>query len=299
MQKNQLKRLAIVFSILAFLLISYSIFSKVDFKIFASGFKAKNNIISSKNYMVVDLKTGERIIEKGVNEKVRPASLAKLYSIYLTSNMFDSNTVLNLDNDVSNMIKKDSSLAGLKRGAYYAKNVYHAILAPSGNDATYMLAAHVGGSLDRSKIDPREKVEAYGKHLNYYLKENGFKDTEIHDITGYCDKTFTSINDLDKVVQYLLNINWFKDISSKSWAKTIGPDGQTYTWLNTNKFLDENSDYFNPKIKGVKTGTLSGCYNLISLYQTNKTSYLIYVIGASSDEMRYQDTLSLIEKINK
>lgn len=293
------RRRYIFIKLLILILIAFSIY-KVKDKVFdfvPDVFVRKSNYISANNYMVVDLNTGQIIIKKGDEDRIRPASLAKLYSLYMTANLFNSDTIIDIRKEALGMIKENSSMSNILPGRYYANNIYHAILAPSGNDAMYALADYVGGNFDPSLTNAKDRVLEFTRILNKYLKNHGFNSTYIEDVTGYCENTYTNLKDLNKVAQSLIKIKWFMNIVSHSEYTTNTPSGKSLTWLNTNKFLDENSKFFNPNIQGVKTGSLDSHKNLISLYKNDKSRYLIFVIGSKSDDFRYTDTLNLIDKI--
>lgn len=297
--KKRNRRLLIILLLLGVLALSIYKKKYNILDLFPDVIARKSGQISASNFLVVDLNTGEKLITKGETEKIRPASLAKLYSIYMTSNLFNSDTIIDMRKEALNMAKENSSLSNILPGKYYAKNIYHAILAPSGNDAMYGLADYVGFSFDDSLKEPEERILEYTRILNKYLKNQGFNNTYIEDVTGYCEKTYTDLNDLNNLVQSLIKIDYFWDLVSKAQVTTICPSEKSLTWLNTNKFLDENSKFYNPNIHGIKTGSLGFYNNIISLYENDKSRYLIFVIGSKSDDFRYTDTLNLIYEIEK
>lgn len=73
--------------------------------------------------------------------------------------------------------------------------------------------------------------------------------------------------------------------------------GHTNTWVNSNQQLDEGSVYYDPHVKGLKTGSLDDYYCLITLYEDGEEKYLIGVFGSPTDHGRYEDTASVIEKL--
>ena len=69
--------------------------------------------------------------------------------------------------------------------------------------------------------------------------------------------------------------------------------------INTNKFLDKSSKFYDENIIGLKTGSLSVGKNISVLYEnpTNKKKYVIFVFGAKTDDDRYKDSIKVREII--
>ena len=116
----------------------------------------------------------------------------------------------------------------------------------------------------------------------------------MYDPSGFDTEARTTALDLKKVVESLLEYQWFRDIVSKSSYKATLPDESTQMWKNTNAFLDSTSDYYNGNVKGVKTGSLSDDYNLVVLYQQHGKEFLICSLGSKSNSSRYDDVNYII-----
>lgn len=113
------------------------------------------------------------------------------------------------------------------------------------------------------------------------------------------DEYIAKCKELKKVVESLLEYQWFRDIVSKSSYKATLPDESTQMWKNTNAFLDSTSDYYNGNVKGVKTGSLSDDYNLVVLYQQHGKEFLICSLGSKSNSSRYDDVNYIIKTIDE
>ena len=173
------------------------------------------------------------------------------------------------------------------------------MLVPSGNDAAYALADYCGSILSPDSTTSKQRIEIFMDKLNNYLKEQKYTDTILYDPSGYDMDARTTLLDLKKVVERLLENQWFRDIISKvSYTATL-PDGSTQTWKNTNTFLDSTSEYYNKNVIGVKTGSLSDDYNLVVLYKMHNKEFLICSLGSQSDTSRYDDVTYIIKTINE
>ena len=239
------------------------------------------NAYNAKSLILVDLSNDEVFISKRENEQQLPASLAKLFVIKYAVTLADLDSIVSANYEAISLTKSGSSVANIKTKEYYLQNLFAAMLVPSGNDAAYVVADYCGGLLSPQAKNSQERINAFMEHLNDYLQEQGYDDTVLYDPSGFDTEARTTALDLKKVVESLLEYQWFRDIVSKSSYKATLPDESTQMWKNTNAFLDSTSDYYNGNVKGVKTGSLSDDYNLVVLYQQHGKEFLI----CSLDEM--------------
>ena len=238
------------------------------------------NAYNAKSLILVDLSNDEVFISKRENEQQLPASLAKLFVIKYAVTLADLDSIVSANYEAISLTKSGSSVANIKTKEYYLQNLFAAMLVPSGNDAAYVVADYCGGLLSPQAKNSQERINAFMEHLNDYLQEQGYDDTVSYDPSGFDTEARTTALDLKKVVESLLEYQWFRDIVSKSSYKATLPDESTQMWKNTNAFLDSTSDYYNGNVKGVKTGSLSDDYNLVVLYQQHGKEFLICSLGS-------------------
>ncbi len=78
------------------------------------------------------------------------------------------------------------------------KNLFAAMLVPSGNDAAYVLADYCGGIISPKATTSKERIEVFMKNLNEYLKQNDYKDTILYDPSGFDTEAHTTALDLKR-----------------------------------------------------------------------------------------------------
>lgn len=139
-------------------------------------------------------------------------------------------------------MKQGSSVAGIRSTDYYFKDLLAAMLVPSGNDAAYVMADYCGGILSPEAKTSQERMELFMGSLNQHLQECGYKDTVLYDPSGYDMEAHTTVWDIKKATDHLLENQWFRDIVSQHI---------------TNEFLNAVPEYYNERITGVKTGSLA------------------------------------------
>ena len=254
---------------------------------------------NAKSLAMVDLSNDEIFISKRVNEQQLPASLAKLFVIEYATTFTKLEDVILVNSEALSQVKQGSSVANIKEKNYYLKNLFAAMLVPSGNDAAYVVADYCGSILSPESKTSKERIDVFMKNLNKYLEEQGYSNTFLYDPSGFDIDARTTVLDLKEVVEKLLKHQWFRDIVSQSLYTAILPDGSTQTWKNTNIFLDPTSEYYNKNITGIKTGSLSDDYNLIVLYEKHGKEFLICSLGSQSDYSRYDDVNYILKIIDK
>lgn len=255
---------------------------------------------NAKSLIAVDLADGEIFVEKKPNNKMAPASLAKLFVIDFANSIVDRGEIVTPKQEVLNLAKAGSSLAKLdSQKKYSVENLYAAMLVPSGNDAAYVLADFVGEKLAPDAKTNSEKQEKFLEKLNEYLRQKNYKNTKIHDPSGHDFQGETTTRDIQKVTENLLKNSWFRDIISAPEYVAKLPDGATQTWKNTNTYLDPTEDnYYKPGVKGVKTGSLGEDFNLVVLYEKNGKEFLIISLGSQSNTSRYDDVFYVLNSID-
>lgn len=254
---------------------------------------------NAKSLIVADRSTGDIFISKRENERYLPASLAKLFVIEYACTIADLDSIVFASPEAIALTKSGSSVAGIQAGDYYLRNLFAAMLVPSGNDAAYVVADYCGGILSPQSAGVKERIQVFMDGLNAHLREEGYKDTVLYDPSGYDTDALTTVLDLRLAAEHLLEYEWFREIVGQSVYTAELPDGSTQTWKNTNTFLDPESEYYNENVTGIKTGSLFDDYNLVVLYEQYGKEFLICSLGSQSDSSRYDDVNYIIKTINE
>lgn len=73
-----------------------------------------------------------------------------------------------------------------------------------------------------------------------------------------------------------------------------GNSQDTIHWTNTNLMLDPESDWYNPYVTGMKTGSLSGHYCLIATLEKDGKTYVAGVFTGQDNADRYGDMTTIV-----
>ena len=116
---------------------------------------------------------------------------------------------------------------------------------------------------------------------------------------GYdAERQYTTAYDLAVIAKECLDNPCLAEIFAKEKSYERWAGGREVTYRNTNKLLDSNSPFYYPEVIGIKTGTssLSGA-SLVSAAVINGKTYLSVVMGASTEDGRFQDSIMIYDAI--
>lgn len=198
--------------------------------------------IDAKSYIIADLDTGEVILEKDKYSLRPTASLAKLMTAAIsleTINQYQDTTVSKTAHDTY------GEQGGLKTGeTFEIKELLYPLLLESSNDASEVLAEHLGRSRFINLMN--EKALAIG-----------LTSTHFDDPAGLSPETVSTSRDLFKLVQYIYKYkSYILDVTKLPEYSSGG-----HTWHNISRFVND-TNYL-----GGKNGyTDEARHTLISLF---------------------------------
>ena len=129
--------------------------------------------------LIVEVETGAVLLDKGADERIPPASMAKMMTIYTVFTMLrDGKTKLTDELPVSEEAWRTtgSKMFVPLGGRVSIDDLLHGAIIQSGNDACVVLAQGLAGS-----------VEAFVDLMNEKAKEIGLKDSRFANVDGLPD----------------------------------------------------------------------------------------------------------------
>lgn len=254
--------------------------------------------INSTDFFICDLETGEtHTYSKGGDVYVYPASTTKILSILVALETLPADTVITPGDEV-NLIGAYSSVAYIKPWHKLTlEMLIEAMLIPSGNDATYVVATACGRAMANDQTIPaKDAVSIFVNRMNEYAIELGCTDTHFTTPDGYAgNEHYSTVSDMALIAKAGLNCDIITKYMGLSKVSVTYASGHTNTWVNTNTQLHTESEYYNEYVCGMKTGSLTENCSLITVYDDGDTRLLIGVFGSPTNEGRYEDTKLLID----
>ncbi|HEY6088108.1 MAG TPA: D-alanyl-D-alanine carboxypeptidase family protein [Burkholderiaceae bacterium] len=246
--------------------------------------------IAAKQYILLDLTTGQTLAERDADAATDPASLTKLMTAYIVFGALrDKKLTLEQQVAVSarawNERKGDPSLMFINTTMRpTVEELLHGMIVQSGNDASVALAEAVGGSVENFAAMMNRQAQAWG------LKNSAFKNATGMSEAGHQ----ASARDIAVIASHVIRDypQYYRYYSIKEW---------TY-----NKIRQDNRNLLlrrDPTVDGMKTGyTEAAGYCLVAsaardypnLGAGNKRRLLSVVLGTASREARANESQKLL-----
>ncbi|OGV30210.1 MAG: serine-type D-Ala-D-Ala carboxypeptidase [Legionellales bacterium RIFCSPHIGHO2_12_FULL_35_11] len=235
--------------------------------------------VNSKSYILIDANSGKVIAEKNSEERLPPASLTKVMTLYVVSNALN-NKQIHLNDNVrisETAWKIGGSRMFVKEGQMVAiKDLLKGVIVDSGNDACVALAEHLGGS-----------EEGFTELMNSQAKSLGLNNTHFTDSTGLpSNDLYTTAKDLSVLARALINnfpqyYHWYKE-----------------KWFTFNEIRQPNRNrllWRDGQVDGIKTGfTNDAGYCLISSAKRGDMRLIAVVLHAPTESTRADDSEKLL-----
>ncbi len=216
-----------------------------------------------RSYVVIDYNTGDILSEANSQEKMYPASLTKLMTLFILFDKLDEGSI-NLDSKIKisqEATRLPPSRLGLPAGSTIAvKDAIVSVIVRSNNDIAHAIGEHIGGS-----------KQGFVNLMNQKAKELGLTGTHFSNPHGLHDKNnYSTAYDMAKLsrilmIQHNAYYSLFS-ISDFNWNKT--------RYSSTNKLLEYNG------IDGIKTGyTGASGFNLVTSASKDNTRIIAVVMG--------------------
>lgn len=236
-------------------------------------------VIDAAAHILLDYHSGQVLAENSADERMEPASLTKLMTVYVVfSELKEGNIQLDEHVRVSEKawrtpgsrmfveVDKQVSVEALLKG----------VIIQSGNDASVALAEFVAGD-----------EAAFSQLMNHYAQRLGMTNTQFVNATGLPDPNeYTTARDLAILAKALVR-NFPKFYG---WHSIRQYEYNGITQYNRNKLLwrDESVD-------GLKTGyTSSAGYCLVASAKRDGMRLISVVLGSESEKTRAQESQTLL-----
>lgn len=249
--------------------------------------------IRSSAALLYEVNSGEIIYEKNIRQKAYPASTTKIMTALLAIENCQMDEPVTVTRTALNTVSPGSSIAGLQNGEVLTMyQMLECLLVASGNDAAAVIAAHVGGSVEKFVEMMNARSDELGCTSTHYMNPSG-----LHDENHY-----TTAEDLLKVTAEAMKHSEFTEIVARAQVtipETNKVDHPRY-FNNTNQLLSQATTSVNlySKATGVKTGhTTPAGYCLVSSAEDAGLSFIAVVLGGYLDEYSGRN-YSYVDSIN-
>jgi len=245
-------------------------------------FTFNSNAIESiaKTALLIDLSTGEVLLDKNSDERTYPSSMTKIMTALMAFEKIKDGT-LSMDQEFL-ISKKAWKMGGSKMFIEVDKKVKVSdlllgVVVQSGNDASIAIAEGISGS-----------EETFAIEMNNLAKKIGLTNTNFVNSSGWPnDNHYTTAKDLAKIAEYTLN-------EHPELYKMYAITEFTYSGIkqdNRNPLL-----YSFDGADGFKTGhTQAAGYGLVGSAERGDRRLLLVLNGLETSRSRAQESLRLMD----
>ncbi len=235
--------------------------------------------VAAHSYYLLEVESNQPLTALNADERVEPASITKLMTLYLTFHALKNRTLSpgqTIPVSVHAWRAEGSRMFIEPNKPVTVDELIHGVIVDSGNDASIALAEAQGGT------------EAHFVALmNKTANELGMSNTHFVNATGLPDpEHYSTAHDLALLADAI--IHEFPEYYPLFSIKEYQYNGITQS--NRNRLL-----WIDTAVDGMKTGhTESAGYCLVGSARRGDRRLLAVVLGTGSDEARSTETLKLL-----
>ncbi len=217
------------------------------------------------------------LLDKEATVRAYPASTTKVMTALLVLEHANLDDVVTVQADDFSMLGEESMMSGIKDGEQLTvKNLLACMLLPSGNDAAYVLARHVGGTW-----------QSFIALMNERAAELGCSNTRFANPCGlHDDDHYTCARDLALIFRAALDYPVFNEIAgSATWSLPATNQNSARTLETTDYLIQETSDaYADGIVTAGKTGyTSEGGKCLVVASEKDGRQLIAVTLGGEND----------------
>jgi len=241
--------------------------------------------INSSRYIVINADTGEVYAQRDAHEQVAIASLTKVFTAVQAVNMASLDTPIRTKE--FDLQPADATTMGFGPGETYTlRDLIYGMMLPSGNDAAYAIARHLGyqeGDTDE------EAVERFMDLLNQRIEDMGLENTHLENPDGWgVPGHYSSAADVAAFMQYASEYPFLVEVMGTSSYTT---SNGAITVTNSNKILNS----YAPLVAG-KTGyDWDSGWCLVTLAESDGARMIAVTLDGVAPDDWYDDNMVLLE----
>ncbi len=235
--------------------------------------------LGAKAYVLQDSNSGQIIVSHNGQERLPPASLTKMMTVYVVDNELAAGR-LKMDDPIlisENAWRSEGSRMFVDvNSTVPARDLLNGVIIQSGNDASVAFAEHIAGT-----------EAAFADQMNAYAKALGMNNTHFVNATGMPDPNhYTTAEDLAILARAIV----------RDFPETYQVYSQKDFVFNGIKQSNRNSLLWRDStVDGIKTGhTEDAGFCLVASALRNNMRFNAVILGAENENARAEQAQSLL-----
>ncbi len=251
--------------------------------------------VAAKSALLIDVNSGNVLMEQNADEKRYPASLTKIMTALVVSERCSLTDSVTVHPDTFSDLIPDGSSVSLREGEVMTvEHLLYCMLLASGNDAANALAIHTAGSLETFYDLMNRKAADLGCTNTHFANAHGLQNPDH----------YTTARDLYRITRaFIQNSTLLRISNTVSYVIPATNKSSPRILSSTNYLINGNSTirYLYTLARGIKTGTTSAAgHCLISSAEKNGLYLVSIVLGADKDAdtgniMSFVETKRMLE----
>lgn len=246
--------------------------------------------VTAESAILVEVSTGRIIYEKNSTKQMFPASTTKMMTAILVIENCDLQEIVTVSETALQNIPSGYVTCNLSVGEEISVNdLLYALMIPSANDAAFVLAEHVAGSVD-----------TFSDMMNFKAREIGCTNTHFVNPNGiHNNRHYSTAYDLYLIAKYCMQNETFRNIvmtTEYTLPATNKYEATDRTFKTTNDLLNPEKTNYYKTATGIKTGhTSMAGYCLASESSRDGLDFISIVLNSETDNKRFQDSAKLFD----
>ena len=247
--------------------------------------------------ILIEANSGKVLYEKNSNTVRYPASTTKIMTAILTMENCELTDIATVSHNAIFSVPSSYVTADLKEGEELTiEQLLNVLLIPSANDAAFVLAEHIGGTVENFANMMNEKAKEIGCLNTHFVNPNGIHNKN-HTTTAY---------DLALMGKYAMQFDKIREIVKKTrytLPATNKYDKADRIFKTSNELIEVNNsnakdNYYYENAIGIKTGYTSEAGScIIAGAKKDNLELIVVVLGGQSTKdglsQRYLDCINL------
>ncbi len=252
-------------------------------------------LLSEPIAILVEMKSGQVLYEKGADTKWAPASTTKIMTALVAIENAELDTKMKASTKAIRTIPADYGVAGVQPDEIMTLNdLLHFCLIISANEASNVIAEN---------ISPTGDIDGFVAMMNQEAQKLGLKNTHFTNTYGLDDENhYTTARDLAITARKAMEYPIFREIVLK---KTVplpdtnlkkADDWDKWHIESTNKLLGSTSEHY-AQVTGIKTGYTStaGRCLVFSAINDEGLELVGVILGAQNNDILFKEAKELLE----
>lgn len=260
--------------------------------------------VSSPRAILIDVDTGRVLFQKNAYEAAYPASTTKVLTAILVLENCELDEMVTASATAVNSVYANGTTASIQPGEELSvRDLLSTMLIHSANDAAYVLAEHVGGTIDSFSSMLNAKAKELGAKSTYFLNPNGLPNAK-HKCSAYDMSLFAryAMQNFPVFREIVSTVNYTLPITEKYTELYMNqyPDATNvirYLNTTTNHLINPNrAAYYYEYATGIKTGYTDAAANcIVASAKKDGVELIVVIFGASGWTNLRNDAVNLFE----